>query len=103
MIAIYIGVFIWMLLLTFLLTPSNFYANTWDRITKARYRQDRINLQIMLDHLRSFPDDWSISRDSAHFPKTGAKSVYLNKERDKWQYSLSSFDSRSRELDSTLR
>lgn len=90
---------VWVLILAALIVPVSFYKNTFDRVTRGKYRNDRAGLQIMLDHLRSFPDEWSISRDSASFPKTGMKQINLfHDKKTGWEYSLNSFGGNARPL-----
>lgn len=95
-----IPVILWLMVMSFPLTPTRMYSNAFDRVTKAKYRNDRAGLQIMLDHLRSFPEQWSISRDSASFPLQGAKQIYLHFDDKKgWEYTLNNFGGRARPLD----
>ena len=95
----FVVAFVWLLILAVLIIPMSFYKNSWDKITKAKFRDDRAPLQIMLDHLRSFPEEWSISRDSASFPKTGMKQIYLTHDKNKgWEYTLNSFGGNARPL-----
>ncbi|RZK38497.1 MAG: hypothetical protein EOO61_07925 [Hymenobacter sp.] len=90
----------WIIAFAFVVIPSSFYRKTWDHVTRGHYREDRDNLRIMIDHLRSFPEEWSISRDQAAFPKEGAKQIYLNFDKKKgWEYTLASFGSTPRALD----
>jgi hypothetical protein len=90
---------LWMVLLTALLVPASLYRNTFDKWTKGKYRDDRAGLQIMLDHLRTFPETWSVSRDGAAFPQEGAKQIYLNYDKiDGWEYTLSNFGGKARSL-----
>jgi len=98
--AIAIVAIIWLIAFILLMTPSTFWASNWDRITKARWRKDKINLQIMLDHLRTKPDEWAISREGASFPKDSrAKKIYLTYDKGQLNYTLNSFDTKSRVLD----
>ena len=98
---IIIPVILWILVMTMLITPVACYTSIWDKFTKAKNRPDRANLQIMLDHLRSYPEEWSIGRDSVSFPAKGSKQIYLNydKDRGQWKYSLAAFDGPPRILD----
>lgn len=75
---ILIPILFWAMIMTLLLTPSVVYSNAFDRITRAKWRKDRTGLQIMLDHLNSRPEEWSISRNGASFPKEGAKDIVLS-------------------------
>jgi hypothetical protein len=52
----------------------------------------------MLDHLKNQPDEWSISRTSASFPKEGAKQIYLSYDKDRWTYSIPNFGNETRDL-----
>lgn len=101
LIGIGIAILVWIALLTIIATPVSTYRSIWDSLTHARYRNDKHQLTMMLDHLRSFPDDWSVSRTQVSFPKEGAKSIFLtyDKPKDRWEYSLSSFGGDSRVLD----
>jgi len=92
---------IWFLLIAILVTPPGHYRSKWDRLTRAKYRPDRVNLQIMLDHLRSYPEQWSINREAAAFPIEGSKQIYLNYDKNsaKWRYTLNGFDDGPRVLD----
>lgn len=90
---------LWVVILAHILMPNNFYGNCWDRVTQARWRSDRENLQMMLDNFRSFPEEWSVKRNSIAFPKEGAKKLYLNYDEKKgWEYTLPAFDDRARPL-----
>ena len=94
-----ISILIWLFVMIVLWTPSGFYSSALDRLTKARWRDDRVGLQIMLDHLKSFPDQWSISREGASFPKEGMKQIYLTyDDRSGWEYTLNSFGGKARPL-----
>lgn len=93
-----IPLILWMVIMTVLFTPKGTYSSFLDRLTRARYRNDRIVLQIMLDHLRSFPEQWSISSDAASFPLEGAKKIYLNFDKG-WEYTLDGFGRTPRKLD----
>lgn len=76
------GAIIWCITLFVLCCPISVYKNAFDRLTRGSYRHDKANLQIMLDHLNSYPDDWSISSTTAHFPKTGAKHISFDLDRE---------------------
>jgi hypothetical protein len=92
-------IILWALTLTILLTPTRVYKSAFDRVTRAHYRDDRVALQIMLDHLRSFPEQWSISRDGASFPLEGAKQIYLSLDKKEGlEYTLASFGGSARPL-----
>ena len=94
-----VPIILWFILMTFLLTPALFYSNMFDKITKAKYRPDKHNLAIILDHLRSYGDQWSLGSDQAAFPKEGAKQIYLNRDKNRgWEYVLASFDSTPRPI-----
>jgi hypothetical protein len=92
---------VWIIAIFAIAIPSRVYRNLFDRATQGRYRDDRDNLRILIDHLRSFPEEWSISRDQASFPKEGAKKIYLSYDKTKrdWEYTLSAFSSTPRPLD----
>lgn len=87
-------ILVWLTILLWLILPSEFAKSVIDRLTKAKFRADRENLQIMLQHLENFPDQWSIGRDSVSFPTEGVKSIYLTKDRGEkeWKYTFNSFD-----------
>jgi hypothetical protein len=92
--------FVWLFILFLIVTPKSFYSHHFDRLTHARYRKDKTTLQAMLDNLRSFPDQWSINREGAAFPKEGAKQIYISYDRNRQlTYSLSSFGGGERILD----
>lgn len=78
--------------MTFLLIPTSTYSSAWDRMTRAHFRKDKENLQLMLEHLSSFPSEWSITRDGASFPQKGAKQVLLNYDHGKLEYTFNSSD-----------
>jgi len=96
-----VGGLLWAGAITVLCTPAGNYTSFWDRITKAKYRNDKVTLQIMLDHLRSYPEQWSINRNAASFPAQGAKQIYLSydKHDNVWKYTLQAFDDGPRKLD----
>lgn len=75
-----------------LCTPKTLIPSIVDRITHAKFRKDRDTLQLMLDHFKSRPQTWSVSRNQASFPLEGAKQIHLIYSEDHgWQYALSSF------------
>lgn len=89
----------WIIFMIILFSPQRFYSDAWDKLRSGRGQPDRINLQIMIDNLRSYPEQWQISRDGASYPKEGAKKIYLSKDRSgDWQYTLDSIDSQPRAL-----
>ena len=93
-------ILMWTAALIAVAVPARFWRNIFDHLTHGHYRDDKENLRILIDHLRSFPDEWSISRDAASFPKDGAKKVYLNFDNKKgWEYTLAAFDSKPRRLE----
>lgn len=94
-------VLLWMTVLIYLILPSNLVKSAIDRLTKAKFRADRENLQIMLQHLQHFPEQWSIGRDQVSFPKEGSKQIYLTRDRgeEEWRYNFNSFDYGPRPLD----
>lgn len=90
---------VWLIILALILKPNRFFRDKLDTITKAKWRPDRDNLQIMLDNFRSFPEQWSVKRDSIAFPKEGAKKLFINfDQRNGLEYTLSAFDDRARPL-----
>jgi len=81
---------LWLITMSYLLTPTGLYTSAWDRLTKAKYRDDRLSLQIMLDHIRTSPELWSVSQKSASYPMEGAKRIYIEHDEKKGlTYSLS--------------
>ncbi len=87
-----IPVVLWTGVITYLALPKDFMRNKIDKLTHARFRDDRNTLQLMLDHLRTNPEKWSIARDAAFFPKEGAKAIYINRMSEtSWTYSLAAF------------
>lgn len=94
-------VILWLITMSILLSPEGYFRSLWDKITRAKFRDDRVSLQIMLDHFVSNPQDWSISRDTAAFPKEGSKQIYLsfNDNKKHWEYTLTSFENKARPLD----
>lgn len=97
---IIVPIILWMMIMTVLLVPKGTYSSLVDRVTKAKWRDDRVNLQIIVDHLRSRPDEWSVSREGAHFPREGAKQILLDYDKTKgWSYALTGFEGRFRPID----
>jgi hypothetical protein len=91
---------LWVLTIILLALPNRFWPNLWDKVTKAKYRDDRLGLEIMFDNFRSFPQDWSVSREAIHFPKEGMKQTSIMFDEKKgWSYSLNSFGGTSRPLE----
>lgn len=89
----------WAITLIALLTKGETYKSAFDRLTGGKYRADKDTLQIMLDHFRSFPNEWSVSTTQVSYPLEGAKKYNLFLDSDKgWQYSLESYGGRPRQL-----
>jgi hypothetical protein len=94
-----IPILLWALVMAILIIPGDAYSSFFDRLTRGKWRKDRVNLAIMLEHLRNNPEDWSISRDRAAFPKEGAKQIMLEHDRSgNWSYALTSFGGSFRPL-----
>lgn len=89
---IVIPIVIWGAIMGALCAPKNLIPNLVDRVTHAKFRKDRDTLQLMLEHFKSRPQTWSVSRDQVSFPLEGAKQIHLvYSEHHGWQYALSSF------------
>jgi len=91
---------LWLIVMTVLMLPNNFFHNQWDKLTHGKYNKDKPGLQLMLDHLRSFPDEWTVDKDMASFPAKGnAKQIYLSHTDKGWEYTLNSRGSKATPLE----
>lgn len=94
----FLAVVLWVIALAILTTPKSVWTSSFDKLTKAKYRKDKANLQLILDNIRSFPEQWSISSDSASFPlESKAKQIYISMNPP--SYSSPMFGDSNRKLD----
>ena len=99
---ILLPIILWILILTAILPRKGFYSALLDQLLGGRLRDDKTALSIMLGHLESNPELWSIGRREASFPlDSKAKQIYINYDDDKglFTYNLAGNGERSRVLD----
>jgi hypothetical protein len=85
-------IFLVMLITSFLVIPIEKYSHFFDRITRGKLRKDHETLKMAIDHLKNYPEEWSISRTSVNFPKEGLKRIVFNLDRSTgWEYNMPAF------------